>query len=600
MSPPSRRAKNAPVPVPLPGTRSSSGGEKLLTSRDLFGDLVDSVGDDSELPSQDPPVRRGPIRVQVSEPGRPPSSSPGPSGDVLLPAEVAALLDAALAPTSTPGGAEEELQAELPPPAEPTMPAPLDALRANRTALQRAAETGGRRNDIDDHLDALQEMLEGRAEPGSADEDRRVPAALASEPEPSALERAIEADRRAARFKAQPPRSPDGGDGVDLASVVERAFKGGEKHRPGRWKPNQAFGPYVLIERVAVGGMAEVYRAKRTGVEGFEKVVALKRILPHLSDNKEFVDMFINEAKMVAGLTHPSIVQIYDLGRIERAYFIAMEYVHGRDLRTIQKRARERGMRFPLDLSLLVVSRVCAGLDYAHKKRDDDGRPMMIVHRDVSPQNILISFEGEVKLTDFGIAKAVTKARSTDSGTLRGKLLYMSPEQAWGKPTDRRSDIFALGLVFYEMITDQKPFLGGSEANVLELVRECRIAPPTSLNPRITDRIERVVMRALDRDPENRYQDAGEMHKDLDRVLHERQPPAASELARFMEILFDEHERGAQRTAAAGDSAEEVVSRLEMEFEASAGGEKTGKMSGGEPRREETAVQQLMRRLGLK
>jgi serine/threonine protein kinase len=250
---------------------------------------------------------------------------------------------------------------------------------------------------------------------------------------------------------------------------------------------------------------------------------------------------------------------------------------------------------------VLIVSRVCAGLDYAHKKRDDQGRPMMIVHRDVSPQNILISFEGEVKLTDFGIAKAATKARSTDSGTLRGKLLYMSPEQAWGKSTDRRSDIFALGLVFFEMITDQKPFLAGSEANVLELVRESRIASPTSLNPRIPERIERVVMKALDRDPENRYQDAGEMYKDLDRILHERQPPTATELARFMEILFDEHERGALRLSAADEDAEEIVSRLEVEFEAPTGaGEGTGKMPGSRPRREDAAVHQLMKRLGLK
>ena len=229
--------------------------------------------------------------------------------------------------------------------------------------------------------------------------------------------------------------------------------------------------------------MAEVFKAKRTGVEGFEKVVAVKRILPHLSDNKEFVDMFIDEAKMVAGLAHPNIVQISDLGKLEKSYYIAMEYVHGRDLRSILRRAKERGLRLPLDLTVLIVSKVCSALEFAHRKKDERGRPMLIVHRDISPQNILISFEGEVKLTDFGIAKAATKARITDAGALRGKLLYMTPEQAWGKPMDRRSDLFSLGIVFYEMVTDQKPFLGSSEMSILEMVRECRVGSALGREP---------------------------------------------------------------------------------------------------------------------
>jgi serine/threonine protein kinase len=292
--------------------------------------------------------------------------------------------------------------------------------------------------------------------------------------------------------------------------------------------------------------MAEVFKAKRTGVEGFEKIVALKRILPHLSDNKEFLDMFVDEAKMVAGLAHPSIVQIFDLGRIEKSYYIAMEYVHGHDLRTIMKRAREKGLRMPLDLSLRVVSQVCAALEYAHRKKDERGRPMEIVHRDVSPQNILISFEGDVKLTDFGIAKAATKASSTDRGALRGKLLYMSPEQAWGKSLDHRSDLFSLGLVLYEMVTEEKPFLlghDGSEMTILEKVRRGEIAPPRSLNPKIPENLDRVVMKALQKDPEERFQDAVEMNRALERVMRDRQPLSVSELKRFMELLFDRDER---------------------------------------------------------
>ena len=221
--------------------------------------------------------------------------------------------------------------------------------------------------------------------------------------------------------------------------------------------------------------MAEVFRAKRTGVEGFEKVLAVKRILPHLSDNKEFVEMFIDEAKMVAGLTHPNIVQIFDLGKIEKTYFIAMEYVHGKDLRTILKRAKEKGLRHsPRPLGADHQPRLLRPRVRPPQEGRRTGEPLKIVHRDISPQNILISFEGEVKLTDFGIAKATSKATTTDRGALRGKLLYMSPEQASGNPMDRRSDVFSLGVVFYEMITDPKPFLGTSEKGILEMVRECR------------------------------------------------------------------------------------------------------------------------------
>ncbi|HEY5907092.1 MAG TPA: serine/threonine-protein kinase, partial [Vicinamibacteria bacterium] len=297
---------------------------------------------------------------------------------------------------------------------------------------------------------------------------------------------------------------------------------------------------------IAVGGMAEVFKAKRSGAAGFEKTLAVKRILPHLSDNEEFLNMFVDEAKMVAGLTHPNIVQIYDLGQIEKSYFIAMEYVHGRDLRTIMKRAREKELRLPLDIALRVASGLCAALEFAHRKKDDRGRAMEIVHRDVSPQNILISFEGDVKLTDFGIAKASTKASSTDRGALRGKLLYMSPEQAWGKGLDRRSDLFSLGLVLYEMIAEEKPFLAGidgSEMTILEKVRLCQIAAPRSLNPRIPENLDRLVMKALQKDPDERYQDAAEMGRALERVIRERQPLSQGELKRFMELLFDRDER---------------------------------------------------------
>jgi serine/threonine protein kinase len=422
------------------------------------------------------------------------------------------------------------------------------------------------------------------------------------------------AARTGTKFQAAPPRAESPTGGLDLAALAEEAIgdrPGAPRAAAGAAAPSAAaaaggaegsnsYGPYRLLERVAVGGMAEVFKAKRSGVEGFEKVVAVKRILPHLSDNKEFVDMFINEAKVVAGLSHPGIVQIFDLGRIDRSYYIAMEHVHGRDLRSIQKRARERGLKIPLDLAALIVSRVCSALEYAHRKKDDRGRAMKIVHRDISPQNILISFEGEVKLTDFGIAKAATKATHTDAGALRGKLLYMSPEQAWGKPMDRRSDLFSLGIVFYEMLTDQKPFLASSEMSILEMVRQCRVTPPSSLNPRIPERLAKVVIKALEKDADQRYQDAAEMGRDLERALADRKPPAASELSRFMEILFDEDERG----DTAGDEAgppERSLGHLEMEFDTSpASTPEHQPPAEPRPAKDPMSIQKLLKRFGIK
>jgi serine/threonine protein kinase len=222
----------------------------------------------------------------------------------------------------------------------------------------------------------------------------------------------------------------------------------------------------------------------------------------------------------------------------------------------------------------------------------------------VSPQNILISFEGEVRLTDFGIAKAATKATITDAGALRGKLLYMSPEQAWGKPMDRRSDVFSLGIVFYEMITDQKPFLGSSEMSILEMVRECRIAPPSDVNPRIPERLEKVVMTALDREPDHRYQDASQMYRELDRVLHERQPPTAIELSRFMELLFDEEERTEARPEEPPEPSPQGSVDIEFGESGAAGPDEPPPAAGegADPGgiKDPLSIQKLLKRFGIK
>jgi serine/threonine protein kinase len=325
---------------------------------------------------------------------------------------------------------------------------------------------------------------------------------------------------------------------------------GGSKEE--REKDDSAYGQYLLLDRIATGGMAEVFRAKRRGVEGFEKTVAVKRILPHLSDNKDFVEMFINEAKMVAGLSHPNIVQIFDLGKIEDTYYIAMEYIDGKDLRAILARSHDRDAILDVDLSALIATKIASALEYAHRHRDPSGRPLWIVHRDVSPPNVLISHEGEVKLVDFGIAKAAIKAPSTDSGSLRGKLLYMSPEQAWGRAMDKRSDIFSLGTVLFEMLTGRSLFMGTSEMSILERVRAAQFLTPSSFNPAIPIELEAVVAMALKKEPEDRYQDASEMLRDLDAYLRRRPAVGSTELARRVAKLFGSEEGENKKSKANG------------------------------------------------
>ena len=301
------------------------------------------------------------------------------------------------------------------------------------------------------------------------------------------------------------------------------------------------YGQYVLLEKIATGGMAEVWKARMRGVEGFQKIVAIKKILPHLSDNQEFIEMFIDEAKLAAQLTHNNIIHIYDLGKTQGTYFIAMEYVDGHDLKTILKRGSDRDQPLGIELSLFIASKIAAALDYAHRRRDFEEKEMGLVHRDVSPQNVLISQEGDIKLCDFGIAKAASKASHTQAGALKGKLQYMSPEQAWGKPIDRRSDIFALATVLFEMLTGRKLFTGENEISILEQVREARVTAPSEINDEVTPEIDAIVLKALNKEPAARYQTAGEMARDIDSVLYSMRPtPTSADLAIYMHRIWTE------------------------------------------------------------
>jgi len=275
------------------------------------------------------------------------------------------------------------------------------------------------------------------------------------------------------------------------------------------------FGKYLLLDRISVGGMAEVFKAKSYGVEGFEKIIAIKRILPSMGDDRDFIKMFIDEAKIAGQLTHANICQIFELGRIDGAHFIAMEYIWGKDLLQIQNRLRKLKQIMPVPMACYVLAKVCEGLDYAHRKRDAMGRPLEIVHRDCSPQNVLISYEGEVKLIDFGIAKAASRSSRTVAGVLKGKFGYMSPEQVRGLPLDRRSDVFALGTMLYECLTGERLFQGETDFATLEKVRNVDIAAPRKLNPALSEEVEAIILKALAKDVEDRYQWCSELHADL-------------------------------------------------------------------------------------
>lgn len=299
------------------------------------------------------------------------------------------------------------------------------------------------------------------------------------------------------------------------------------------------FGKYLLLDRINVGGMAEVFKAKAFGVEGFERLVAVKRILPSIAEDEDFVTMFVDEAKIAVQLTHANIAQIFDLGKADDSYYIALEYVHGKDLRTIFERARRQSAPIPLLMACHIMSEVCEGLDYAHNKRGPAGEPLNLVHRDVSPQNILISYDGEVKLIDFGIAKAAGKAGVTQAGMLKGKFGYMSPEQVNGVPLDRRSDIFTAGIVLWELLTGERLFVAETDFATLDKVRTADIMPPSTYNENIPTQLDDIVQRALAKEMDDRYQSAMSLHDDLMSFLYRQDERfSRNDLSAYMRSVF--------------------------------------------------------------
>ncbi len=334
------------------------------------------------------------------------------------------------------------------------------------------------------------------------------------------------------------------------------------------------FGKYTLMRKLAIGGMAELFLALQRSVAGFEKLIVVKRILPHLAKDSAFIELILQEAKISATLNHPNICHIYDVGEAEGQFYIAMEHIHGEDLRSIVRQMKKvNETTFPVEHALAIVLGCCAGLAHAHEKATLDGEAMNIVHRDVSPQNILVTFNGDVKLVDFGIAKAGRSSmEDTGSGQLKGKVPYMSPEQAQGQMLDGRSDIFSLGIILFELTTGRRLFRGNNEMDTLRMIVDGEYPRPRDLNPGIPDALEKIILRSLEKDTAKRYQSARQMQGDLEDFIRAAQlkvsPLSAGE---WMQRLFAEKLSQQKALLAEGRQLADVIAaQVAAEEEAAA------------------------------
>jgi serine/threonine protein kinase len=315
----------------------------------------------------------------------------------------------------------------------------------------------------------------------------------------------------------------------------------------------EEFGPYLVYEQLGMGGMATVHRAETTGLEGFRRPVALKRMLPHVASNEELVRSFVREARLASHLRHANVAQTYDLGKVDDIYFIAMELVVGRTLRDILKLCAKLAIQIPIPVALNIVTQVCDALDYAHNLTDDSGVALGIIHRDVSPSNVIVAEGGVVKLIDFGIAKASAADMQTMSGTIKGKFGYMAPEYLGGK-LDARADLFAVGIIAYEMLTGRPLFQGRDDMDTLYRVKSMRIEVPSAITPSIPLEIDSIVMTALERDPNVRWQHAAAMRVALaTEVKRLGMTILDHEVARWVDQIF---------TAALGETATPAPTRI--------------------------------------
>lgn len=299
------------------------------------------------------------------------------------------------------------------------------------------------------------------------------------------------------------------------------------------------FGRYKIITQLATGGMAQIYKAETSG----KKVFTLKRILDEYSKQSDFIKMFLEEAKLSLSLNHPNIVRTLDLGQFDGSYYLAMEYVYGRDLGSLLRNSVEKSIYIPIDVACHIILQCCRALDYAHSRTDSFGKPLGLVHRDISPPNIMISYNGESKILDFGIAKAVSLApkQKTRSGVLKGKFCYMSPEQAQGNPLDLQSDLFSLAIVLHELLTSKSLFFTPDEIDTLERVRRADVHPPSRTRKGIPKELDKIVLKALDRKKSNRYESCAEFGRAIRKFLNTNYPRSdARTVAKFVRGLFRE------------------------------------------------------------
>jgi serine/threonine protein kinase len=331
----------------------------------------------------------------------------------------------------------------------------------------------------------------------------------------------------------------------------------GDSDSPALSKLPDRFGNYSILGHLATGGMAEVYLARQTGLEGFEKTVVIKRVRPELLSDRDVTASFLDEARLVATLQHPNIAQVYEIGLVNNTYFLVMEYVDGADLRQLMERASQLGQRVTIEDAIYILIQACVALHYAHEKRGSDGQRLDIIHRDVTPSNVLLSHDGAVKVCDFGIAKATNRTTETARGALKGKYPYMSPEQCRCTELDRRSDIFALGVLLYELSTLTHPFSADSDFELLRAIIETPVVPPSSRVRHYPHDLERIVLRAVAKDPDARYPTAQAMQLDLEALAREHRSALSSvNLAKLMAELFNDRVDArlrAQRDAQATD-----------------------------------------------
>ena len=325
-------------------------------------------------------------------------------------------------------------------------------------------------------------------------------------------------------------------------------------------------GKYELLRKLATGGMAEIYLARTRGTAGFEKLVVVKRILPNVAGDPSFVRMFLDEARLAATLRHPNIADVYEVGEDDGAPFFAMEFIHGQDMRAIRTSARSQKEVVPLGVALAVVHGIASALDYAHDIAGPDGTPLNLVHRDVSASNILVSYEGAIKLIDFGIARAQGVTHQTVVGTLKGKIPYMSPEQCRGQYLDRRSDLFSLGVCMYEITVGQRPFTGENDFMIMDKIVHHGAQAPSEVIKGYPPELERMVMRLLARKPEDRYQTAEDFLHDLDPYIAQHRLYLSSKaMSRFMRAQFADKLLGIEEEASPDAVTRHILSTLTAE-----------------------------------